>query len=113
MRNKQYNFKGKSEEIINSILSLLVGKAFYEEVSYYSDFINETQSTQYRKKLNEILGFMQKENLILIREIKPEDSDSKIKDGDSRIYLRQHGKQVLTEGGYKPGKRSTKPQKDS
>jgi hypothetical protein len=104
MPNKYYHFKGKSEEIINSILSLLLGKEYYKEVSYYSDFINETQSAQYRKKLHKILDFMQKENLILIREIKPEDSGSKIKDGDSRVYLRQHGKQVLTEGGYKPGK---------
>jgi hypothetical protein len=113
MPDRYYHFKGKNEEIINSVLSLLLGKEYYQENSYYSNFINESQSPKYRKKVQTILNLMQKENLILIREnteaseLQPlcalENMDKKetsVPTGHARIHLRQHGKQVLSEGGY-------------
>ena len=114
MGERYYHFKGNSEDIINSILSLLVGKEYYQEASFYANFLNDTQTPRYRKKLNAILDLMQRENLILMREDTdgleaipaiPQDAvsgrSSHLPSPKARIYLRQHGKQVLSEGGYK------------
>ncbi len=112
MPNRYYHFKGKSEDIINSILSLLVGKEYYQEASFYSNFINDSQTSRYQKKIRATLELMQTENLILIREDSDElgaitvsNADKKMEitrpSQSSRVYLRQHGKQVLSEGGYK------------
>ncbi|HTA27359.1 MAG TPA: hypothetical protein VK809_06210 [Bacteroidia bacterium] len=112
MPNRYYHFKGNSEDIINSVLSLLVGKEYYQEPSFYSNFLNDSQSLRYQKKIRAVLDLMQKENLILIREDSDElggitvlGTDKKIEingpSKGSRVYLRQHGKQVLSEGGYK------------
>jgi hypothetical protein len=108
-----YHFKGNTEEIVNSILSLLFGKEFYDEASLYSNFVNYLQPERYQKKIQMVLDLMQKENLILIRENReeggvqsvtgknPDKSNSDLPSEFARVYLRQHGKTVLSEGGYK------------
>jgi hypothetical protein len=105
---QHYLFKGKKEEIVNSILSLLLGKEYYEEVSLYSNFTNDSLSKRYRKRLEAILVLMQEEHLILIRD-EQEDSHDKSKSSTysntARVYLRQHGKEVLSAGGYKKSKK--------
>ena len=110
--HRYYHFEGKVNDIVNSILSLLLGKEYYQEASFFSNFINESQSPRYRKKIILILELMQKENLILMREpddIGREQADNfpeinnsgiKLPSANARVYLRQHGRQVLTEGGF-------------
>jgi len=110
--HRYYHFEGKVNDIVNSILSLLLGKEYYQEASFFSNFINESQSPRYRKKIILILELMQKENLILIRE--PDDIEVeqaagfpeinntgiKLPSANARVYLRHYGRQVLTEGGF-------------
>ncbi len=108
-----YYFKGNNEEIINSILSVLLGKETYGEASVYSHFINESLPLSYREKMRGILDFMQKEKLILIREhtqggiiqlVNSGATDKSIFDftpDTAQVHLRQHGKKVLSEGGVK------------
>ncbi len=118
----KYYFKGNTEEIINSILSLLFGKEFYQEASFYSNFVNESNPESYRKKLKAILDHMQRENLILIREQHEENSIQMINmageitpggndnySSGARIYLRQHGKDMLMVGGFKMAASKHKP----
>jgi hypothetical protein len=114
MQGRHYHFNGNTEEIINSILSLLLGKEYYREVSLYSSFLSESHTARYRKRLKIILDLMQKENLILIRE-NPEDVNhtpakaienncnytETLPTGTAIVYLRQHGKEILSNGGYK------------
>lgn len=107
-----YHFTGNKEEIINSILSLLFGKDFYREVSLYSNFLNDSQPENYRKKIKTVLDIMQKENLILIRDKNPEAGKQPLNNNtastltdlpsdSARVHLRQHGKDVLSMGGFK------------
>ena len=110
-QQQSYHFKGNTEDTINSILSLLFGKEYYQEISYYSNFINDSQPLRYRKKIEAILDLMQKESLILIREntspggwifpLSDSSRDISPPSQSSRVYLRQYGKDVLSKGGYK------------
>lgn len=119
-QHRTYHFKGSKEDVINSILSLLFGKEVYGEASIYSNFLNESHPERYRAKIKSILDLMQKENLILLRENQPEggihlpngnlpvNNNPELLPADARIYLRQHGKEVLSEGGYKKAALSKK-----
>jgi hypothetical protein len=114
MSTRNYHFKGSTNDIINSILSLLLGKEQYREVSLYSNFLNDSNPPRYNKKMKAILDLMQKENLILVRNnpesaelkiVSPGDDSGKINSTQisepARVFLRQHGKEVLSDGGFK------------
>lgn len=114
MQGRHYHFNGNTEEIVNSILSLLLGKEYYQENSFYSSFLSDSDTERYRKRIRTILELMQKENLILIRQTPVEEipdlntlpeNGRKGKDtlhaGTDRVYLRQHGREILSAGGYK------------
>ena len=112
-QGRHYHFNGDTEEIVNSILSLLLSKEHYQEISIYSSFLAESHTERYKKRIRIILELMQSENLILIRENDDDNkfvipvSNDKVNGADgthsatARVYLRQHGKEVLSAGGYK------------